>query len=259
MPSPFPGMDPYLERNWRDVHTSLVAEARRALNRTLPTDLFARVEERVGIESTSAPDGGEHLAPDVRVLGPAARSRASAGGAAAIIDAPFRMLPATVPVVERYVRIIDADGRLVSVVEFVSPSNKVGRGMRRFRRNRAELVASGVHFVEVDLVRDGDWRRLMSPHRAPPRAESTYRASVRLAGERAGYLYPISLRQPLPDVPVPLRPGDPLTTLSLQQLLTDTYDDGRYGQTVDYARPLDPPLDADDAAFAADLLAGRAG
>ena len=258
MPSPFPGMDPYLERNWRDVHTTLVAESKRALNRQLPAGLFARIEERVGVEAATD-DGGDrngHLSPDVRVVSRDVRPSTLAA-ALAPLDAPFRLLPTTVPVIERYVRVIDADGRLVSVVEFVSPSNKVGRGLRRFRRNRIELLASGVHFVEIDLVRGGHWRRLMSPQRCSRRANSLYRAAVRRAGDRVGYLYPVPLRQPLPDVPVPLRPTDPVASLPLQQLLLTVYADSRYDESVDYARPLDPPLDADDAAWAAALLASR--
>ncbi|MFL5339567.1 MAG: DUF4058 family protein [Gemmataceae bacterium] len=51
MPSPFPGMDPYLESHWRDVHASLIIYARDALRRVLPSSLRARVEERVVVET----------------------------------------------------------------------------------------------------------------------------------------------------------------------------------------------------------------
>ena len=48
MPSPFPGMDPYLESPdyWRDVHSSFLVEVRVALNATLPPGFVARVEKR---------------------------------------------------------------------------------------------------------------------------------------------------------------------------------------------------------------------
>jgi hypothetical protein len=42
MKSPFPGMDPYLERHWPDVHSALVMSARGVLNELLPPDLVAR-------------------------------------------------------------------------------------------------------------------------------------------------------------------------------------------------------------------------
>src|SRR5271168_4295457 len=67
MPSPFPGMDPYLEAHWRDVHASLVIYARDALQGVLPGALRARVEESVLLET---PQGfADHpLFPDVRVV-----------------------------------------------------------------------------------------------------------------------------------------------------------------------------------------------
>src|ERR1700736_4829207 len=67
MPSPFPGMDPYLEAHWRDIHAGLVIYARRALQGVLPGALRARVEESVLLET---PQGiGDHpLFPDVRVV-----------------------------------------------------------------------------------------------------------------------------------------------------------------------------------------------
>lgn len=51
MKSPFPGMDPYLERHWRDVHASLAVYARDWLQERLPSGLRARIEERVFVES----------------------------------------------------------------------------------------------------------------------------------------------------------------------------------------------------------------
>src|SRR5262249_26640 len=47
MPSPFPGMDPYLEAHWPDVHARLIIYASDALQGVLPSELRARVEESV--------------------------------------------------------------------------------------------------------------------------------------------------------------------------------------------------------------------
>ncbi len=74
MSSPFPGMDPYLEQHWGDVHTSLVIYARNQLQKVLPKDLRARVEERVVITGLGRP---RLLFPDVRVIETARRSRRS--------------------------------------------------------------------------------------------------------------------------------------------------------------------------------------
>src|SRR4051812_34353107 len=51
MPSPFPGMDPYLEQHWLDVHARLILYACDQLEAQLPTSLIARVEERVVFET----------------------------------------------------------------------------------------------------------------------------------------------------------------------------------------------------------------
>ncbi len=66
MPSPFPGMDPYLESHWGDVHTSFVTYARDALQKRLPADLRARIEECVSVESPLEKD--RKRKPDVRVV-----------------------------------------------------------------------------------------------------------------------------------------------------------------------------------------------
>src|SRR5258708_743513 len=106
MPSPFPDMHPYLEPHWLDVHAALVIEARRARNRTLPPGLVARVEERVAIESEE--DVSRRAGPDVRVFSPG----------------PYRLVVELDPIIERFIRVLDEAGELITVIEFISPTNK---------------------------------------------------------------------------------------------------------------------------------------
>ena len=112
-----------------------------------------------------------------------------------------------------------------------------------------------MNLVEIDLCRRGDWERLLWPHTLPPRAKTTYRIITRRA-QWPGQLevYPISLRQRLPAFPIPLRPDDPDLPLDLQPLLDRAYDNGRFGRTLAYDEPLVPPLEGEDAAWAAELL-----
>ena len=65
MKSPFPVMDPYLDRHWGDVHGRLIVYACDAIQPRLPHDLIARIEQRVFMES----DGARirHTVPDVRL------------------------------------------------------------------------------------------------------------------------------------------------------------------------------------------------
>jgi hypothetical protein len=51
MLSPFPGMDPYLEARWSNVHTTHIALIQEILQPALPFGLRARAEERVLLQS----------------------------------------------------------------------------------------------------------------------------------------------------------------------------------------------------------------
>ena len=53
MQSPFPGMDPYLEKYWHEVHKRLIIYAGDQLQERLPRRLRAKFEERVLLESES--------------------------------------------------------------------------------------------------------------------------------------------------------------------------------------------------------------
>lgn len=259
--SPFPGMDPYLEPHWLDVHAKLATYAADDLNNLLPADLIASIGERVAVETEQ---GDERLLkPDARVFEPPveedALEVAPAGGAVA---APFRLLAQVEPITERFIKVIEAGTeRLVTVIEFVSPTNKRGgEGLQAFRSKRAELLASGVNFVEIDLVRAGDWHALLRPHRCARRAMSLYRATIRVPAEPGYvYLYPLPLREGLRELHVPLRLSDQQVTLALQSLVGRAYVNGRYARRLDYRRPPEPPLEPEDAAWADEILrsAGR--
>lgn len=252
MKSPFPGMDPYLERHWLDVHTALIGEIRRALNRSLPEGLVARAEERVAVESDD--DALRRIGPDVRVFSPStADPREHEGGV--LIEAPYKLVVDLQPIIERFIRILDDAGEVVTVVEVVSPTNKRHPGVEAYREKRHDLLRAGVHVVEIDLVRAGDWRALMRPEISPPESLSTYRVVVRATGRRPGaYLFPIPMQQPLPAIPIPLRPADQPVRLDLQPLIEAVYEDGRYENTLNYADSCDPPLQGTEAEWADQLL-----
>jgi hypothetical protein len=259
MNSPFPGMDPYLERHWRDVHLALIAETRRHLNQTLPRDLVARCDERVYVETGDS--AAREIAPDVRIVERPVSTSASAASGAAATARPVLLSLESEPVRERYIEIREVDGgKLVTAIEFISPTNKApGEGRDAYMKKRAEFLDSDSNLVEVDLTRGGDWQKLMRPYRVPPEYRTTYRASVRRASRPdKGELFPITLRQPLPTIPIPLRDGDGDASLELQSMIERVYVDGRY-DTTDYAADCVPPLEAEDATWADGLLraAGR--
>ena len=51
MRSPFPGMDPYLEQSWGDVHCRMIVYSCDSIQKQLPGDLVARVNERESFET----------------------------------------------------------------------------------------------------------------------------------------------------------------------------------------------------------------
>src|SRR4030081_1802532 len=106
MASPFPGMDPYLEQFWGDVHASLIIYARDQLRRALPGDLRARVEERVVVETPLGRERDRY--PDLRVVERGHRKRAAAPrkGGVAVAEPLVIHLPDD-SITEGYIEIID--------------------------------------------------------------------------------------------------------------------------------------------------------
>jgi hypothetical protein len=250
-------MDPYLETPelWSDVHHELISQIRSALNPALRPRYVARVELRVYISDEDDP-GREVLVPDVRVETARRRKgpkKPKGRGAVAVTE------PLTVPLLlddeieEARVEIRHREtNTLVTVLEVLSPANKVrgSRGRTSFMEKRREILASTVHWVEIDLLRAGD-PSVTRPALIP----SDYRALVSRAEDRRHARYwPISLRQPLPIIGIPLRGKDPDVPLDLNTVLSAAYEHGAYDLSIDYRRDPDPPLDPDDAAWADQLL-----
>ncbi len=73
---------------------------------------------------------------------------------------------------------------------------------------------------------------------------------IALSGRLAYEGWPVSVRDPLPVMPVPLLPGDDDVPLDLPHALRTIYDEARYDLSIDYSQPPIPPLAQDDAAWA---------
>src|SRR5580765_6135358 len=117
MKSPFPGMDPYLEYHWGDVHHSLITFLEGALNDRLPDGLVARADERVFLESEEG--AGRSTFPDVRVIErrPAATAAKPEEGGVAVAEPLAIHCSVPEPVTEGFLQIIDvkSGNRIVSV------------------------------------------------------------------------------------------------------------------------------------------------
>lgn len=149
----------------------------------------------------------------------------------------------------KFLTIRDRNGNdVVTVVELLSPTNKyAGPDRAQYLVKRREILRSNAHLVEVDLLRGGP--------RMPPDELPTcdYCVLVSRVEERpeAG-VWPWRLRDPLPLIPVPLRPGDADVRLDLKAGIDSVYDTG-YARDI-YLGPPEPRLAPDDAAWAAQFI-----
>lgn len=113
--------------------------------------------------------------------------------------------------------------------------------------------------VEIDLLRIGRGRLPVGQRNLSKEHQTPYMACVRRAWRPSYWaVYPIPLRLPLPRIPVPLRKKEPEVVVDLQALIERAYAAGGHDD-IDYRKPPDPPLEAEDAAWAEALLkeAGR--
>jgi len=228
MPSPFPGMNPYLERDtvWHDFHQSFVTAARDAIAAQVRPKYTVKLEEHIYIHELTADERFAVGRPDLSVLrGPGEGVQGSAAKATAPPPAYGRLPVATDVECESFIEIRDRESNeLVTAIELLSPSNKrIGSDREQYLSKRRELLRSGAHFIEIDLLRGGP--RL--PVEDLPDCE--YYAIVSRVEERPKVgIWPVRLRERLPAIPIPLRSPDLDAHLDLQVVLNRVYDAAGY-------------------------------
>lgn len=258
MPSPFPGMDPYLEgHEWMSFHAELSVEIARQL-RPLLRPRYAALTIRRSV--TDAPDDleitakSESVYPDVGVIERSPVPLPKNGGAVAVLE-PTRQVATVMPeMVPQYaVEIRDVEEReLVTLIELLSPANKRGKGYREYVEKRTRILLSTSHLLEIDLLRNGT--------RVPMREElpeSPYFIFLsRWQRRPMTDIWEVGLNQALPKIPVPLLPEDDDVALDIQEAFTTVYDSVGYDLLLNYKRPADIPLKDKAATWATELLAG---
>jgi Protein of unknown function (DUF4058) len=255
MNSPFPGMDPYLEQHWGDVHHNLITFAQGLLNENLPRDLRARVQERVLVE---LPSEDRVYYPDVRVVEHERPVQGGMGVAAAAGAIPAEPLEVAFlePETQGFLEIVEShpERRVITVLEILSPSNKyAGVGRDLYRRKQNDLAEGGISLVEIDLLRAGPHVLQVPLGQYPPTYRTPYKVCVHRGWKASAEIYRVPLRERLPAIRVPLRQTDGDVLLDLQALIAQVYRHGRYDD-IDYTAAAVPPLAPDDAAWADELL-----
>ncbi len=254
MPTPFPGMDPYLEEPWlwSDFHMTFTVNLRMELIKRLPARYVALTDRYVWIQDPDDESIARLRRPDAFVVDKEPRP---ATAQTATITAPVEiMLPSLSEKGSPYLKIVDRfNRRLVTVVEMLSTANKTpGKDREAYLLKRSEYLASGVNLVEIDFLRKGS----RAPWGTPPPPVKDYYVMVSRASDRprAG-IWPFTVREPLPIIPIPLNAGDAEIEFALEGCFRQTYDSAGYERELDYNQPPVPPLDEPDATWARELLA----
>lgn len=261
MPSPFPGMDPYLEHPtiFPGLHNRLIAGLSEALQAALPAPYFAEIGERVWVEVSQ-----RFIEPDASVF----RSGPADQGAVAALPARSRPVIVTVPHDERrepWIEIRaagDGDERLVTAIEILSPSNKTpgARGRDLYLRKQRELLDSSTHLVEIDLLRGGQHTSAVPlDYLREAVGRFDYHVSIHRSDRFEDFLvYPILLTEPLPEIAVPLLAGDPDAVIDLQAVFDHAYDVGPYHRRIRYAAAAPvPPLAPEQREWAEARIRGE--
>ena len=250
MSSPFPGMDPYLEAHWRDVHTRLMTYICDQIQDQLPDNLVARVEESVSID-----EGFEsrRIAPDVSVVEEFTGASFGSSAEAVAIAEPLLVLEEE-PQTARHVQILDVTSgeRVITAIEVLSPTNILTQMWRNdYRCKQLDYRAAGINLVEIDLLRGGQYVLAAPLEFIPPAKRRTYMMCVRTRTRTK--VFGAALPEPLPVIPIPLRPRDRDVSLNIQQLIQQVYDRGRYAK-LNYQPDPDPAWALDEAECVTTLL-----
>ena len=226
MPSPFPGMDPYLEhpKLWAPFQHQMLA----CLYQILLPGLVDRYRARVGSRTYTAE--------------------------MALFTSVVREDHA-----EEFIEIrTRSDGRLVTLIEVVSPGNKTTpAGRAAYLDKRKEATACRAGIVEIDLVLQGKPTLTYSRDGLP---EYDYAVTVTKSTAPDRYeIYTATLQKRLPKFKVPLAPDDRDALLDLQAAFARAYDLGNFSSQIDYKGPVPPdvPLSDDSRRWADEMLKGQ--
>jgi hypothetical protein len=145
------------------------------------------------------------------------------------------------------------DGRLVTLVDVVSPTNKlIDAGRQAYLAKRNEGKTQGANLVEIDLVLQGQPTLEYSRDGLP---DWDYAVTVTRASQPERYeIYSATLQKRLPRFRMPLAADDRDTVLDLQASFTRCYDQGGFAAKIDYERDPALPLAREDVQWLNELL-----
>ena len=249
MKTPFPGMDPYLEHPalWQDVHNSLIAAIRDAISPIVAPRYYVALERRAYLLK---PDDIVFIGrPDIALV---SRTQPVVPSTAPLYTGVLEVdVPMADEIGEDYLEIHEVrTGKLVTLVEVLSPTNKLDKeGRQQYEAKRAQVLLTRTNLIEIDLLRAGEPMAVVG--RA---ARSDYRILISRGRQRPkAQLYFFTLRQPIPQFPLPLLPGEIEPLVDLNTILHALYTRARFDLRLDYSQPPVPPLTPEDTDWATTL------
>ena len=255
MPSPFPGMDPFIEgQRWQDFHTTFITILREMLMPQVRPRYVVEVKEYVYL-AREEQDPDRLIEPDLAIVDTAdawTAEPAGSGGTALAVQPVVHTVPVPQRFRQAYLTIRDREFQeVVTVIEVLSPWNKTpGDGRTEYLVKRTNVFLTPAHLVELDLLRGG----LRLPTREPLTPADYYAFVCRKQRLPKVDVYAWTLQQALPPIPIPLAGDDPDVVLDLQAAFTTTYDRAGYDYALNYRRAVEPPLPPAVAEWAATLL-----
>jgi hypothetical protein len=250
MPSPFPGMDPFVEsQGFPSLHGGMIFLMQQVMQPRLPDGYYASTQERVWIDTS------RWIEPDVKVSRVKKKKpeHSTAGASVATLAKPVIV---TIPQDERtepYLDIYKKDGdkrRLVCSIEILSLTNKTPgeRGQKLYRRKQRAILRRKVHLMEIDLLRAGQHTTAVALGWAKEEAgDFDYHVCCRRFNRFEEFeVYPILLPERLPTIAVPLMPADGDIEVDLQAIFQKAYEAGPFQRAIDYRTDkVEPPLTAE--------------
>jgi len=255
MPSPFPGMDPWLERPglWPDLHENLIIRLQDQLAPLLRPRYYIAVQQRTVV--AVAPPDPHPIFPDLTVVERGKFFLDREDPVAALVEPIIVEIPVQETITEDYLEVIEAaTQRVITIVEILSPSNKrSGDDRQAYITKREKVFRTPMSLVEIDLLRD--WPPMPFAFLPTNGHPSHYRILVKRGlSARHALLYPFSVRDPIPIFSLPLQPGDTEPPVRLGEVLKDTYDKCSYDFRIDYKQPPEPLLSEVDMLWAKEVL-----
>ena len=271
MSSPFPGMDPFIEGCgclWGDFHHHLIEEIGKQIADSAPRRYLVRTDLREYLELIEEPENPKRkpFIPDVKITESQRPKRLPGGNGVAVAERDTETDTGESQLLrayseeenrEAFIEIYDIGSkeRLVTCIEILSPANKLrsSTGQEVYCRKRKGLILGEVNFVEIDLLRGGERMPMVDPWPRSPYALLVSRA----ASWGNCRVWPAYALKPLPIIPVPLLKPDADLSIQLQPMIETIYRRFRYEQTIDYRKPINPPLAADETAWLKKQLRNR--